>query len=333
MRPSWRRTPSGCRRGRASTPTPTCRPGSSRSCARGSQWDVLFVLEEDELRRAPDVKHYRLAQQLRRTLVTMDRDYLDDRRFPPEESGGVLVINAPDERQLSRCSTRVDRSLFQPAPTPAALPLERPKLQVNTDWGRDDANDRPVGRRARAARPHPVTRHARRSRAAASSISAPALSRRAPRRFTATTSFPGSSTCTCTAWTAWIRWTRRRRFAAWPRVCRATGSPPSVRPPWPVRPRSCGACSSRSRRPAPSRIREVARVLPAHLESNFINPDYRGAQPLPAFAARGRRWMAGQVGREGQERAGGREAGDTERASTGRIFCARSSARLPMSAS
>ena len=44
---------------------------------------MLFVLEEDELRRAPDLKHYQLAQQLRRTLVTMDRDYLDDRRFPP----------------------------------------------------------------------------------------------------------------------------------------------------------------------------------------------------------------------------------------------------------
>ena len=64
-------------------------------------WDVLFVLEEDDLRRAPDVKHYQLAQQLRRTLVTMDRDYLDDRRFPPPSSGGVLVIHAPDERQLA----------------------------------------------------------------------------------------------------------------------------------------------------------------------------------------------------------------------------------------
>src|SRR5437764_1414019 len=63
-------------------------------------WDVLFVLEEDELRRASDVRHYRLAQQLKRTLVTLDRDYLDDRRFPPDESGGVLVISAPDERQL-----------------------------------------------------------------------------------------------------------------------------------------------------------------------------------------------------------------------------------------
>jgi N-acetylglucosamine-6-phosphate deacetylase len=29
-----------------------------------------------------------------------------------------------------------------------------------------------------------------------------------------------------------------------------------------------------------SRLRGAARVLPAHLESNFINPDYKGAQPL-----------------------------------------------------
>src|SRR3954462_357486 len=77
-------------------------------------WDVLFVLEEDDLRRAPDVKHYRLAQQLRRTLVTLDRDYLDDRRFPPEVSGGVLVINAPDARQLALLLERVDRLLFHP---------------------------------------------------------------------------------------------------------------------------------------------------------------------------------------------------------------------------
>ena len=76
---------------------------SSSTCARACDWDVLFVLEEHELRRAPDVEHYRLAQQLRRTLVTMDRDYLDDRRFPPEEGSGVLVISAPDERQLHRC--------------------------------------------------------------------------------------------------------------------------------------------------------------------------------------------------------------------------------------
>jgi hypothetical protein len=102
------------------------------------EWDVLFVMEEDGLRRAPDLKHYRLAHQLRRTLVTMDRDYLDDRRFPPEESAGVLVIHAPDERELSSLLTRVDRSMFQrDAPGSPALPLEHRKLQINTDWGRD----------------------------------------------------------------------------------------------------------------------------------------------------------------------------------------------------
>lgn len=108
-------------------------------------WDVLFVLEEDDLRRAPDVRHYQLAEQLRRTLVTMDRDYLDDRRFPPAEGGGVLVINAPDERQLASLLDRVDRILFHGGSAEAAganpdpLPLEHQKLQINSDWGRDDS--------------------------------------------------------------------------------------------------------------------------------------------------------------------------------------------------
>jgi hypothetical protein len=102
-------------------------------------WDVLFVLEEHDLRRAPDVKHYQLAQQLRRTLVTMDRDYLDDRRFPPASSGGVLVIQAPDQRQLAALLDRVDRALFHSSDGDEAIaqPLVGRKLQVNTDWGRD----------------------------------------------------------------------------------------------------------------------------------------------------------------------------------------------------
>jgi len=102
-------------------------------------WDVLFVLEHDDLRRAADVKHYRLAHQLRRTLVTMDRDYLDDRQFPLAESGGVLVIHAPDERQLSSLLDRIDRQLFhlEDSEQPVTAPLTGRKLQVNTDWGRD----------------------------------------------------------------------------------------------------------------------------------------------------------------------------------------------------
>jgi hypothetical protein len=103
------------------------------------RWDVLFVLEDETLRRANDLRHYQLAQQLRRTLVTMDRDYLDDRRFPPDQSGGVLVINAPDERELEALVDRIDRQLFQTDDPDAngSAPLAGRKLQLNTDWGRD----------------------------------------------------------------------------------------------------------------------------------------------------------------------------------------------------
>jgi len=106
-------------------------------------WDVLFVLEEDDLRRAPDVRHYQLAEQLGRTLVTLDRDYLDDRRFPLERSGGVLVIQAPNERLLSSLLERVDRTLFHAdeAGDVVAQPLVGKKLQVNTDWGRDGGDE------------------------------------------------------------------------------------------------------------------------------------------------------------------------------------------------
>ena len=55
-------------------------------------WDVLFVMEHDDLRRARDIEHFRLARQLGRTLVTLDRDYLDDRMFPAEEGAGVIVF-------------------------------------------------------------------------------------------------------------------------------------------------------------------------------------------------------------------------------------------------
>jgi hypothetical protein len=103
------------------------------------RWDVLFVLEEDTLRRAPDATHFRLAQQLRRTLVTLDRDYLDDRRFPPAEGSGVLVIHAPDERLLSALLDRINRAIFQESDECGdarivPLPLVGRKMHVHTDW-------------------------------------------------------------------------------------------------------------------------------------------------------------------------------------------------------
>lgn len=107
------------------------------------RWDVLFVTEHDDLRRQPDSEHFRLASQLRRTLLTLDRDYLDDRRFPPAATAGVLVVWAPDENGLARLLSRLDRGMFRPRPRrgkgrarpPAPpLPLEGRKLHAHPDW-------------------------------------------------------------------------------------------------------------------------------------------------------------------------------------------------------
>lgn len=97
------------------------------------KWDVLFVMEQPDLRRAKDTEHYRLARQLRRTLVTLDRDYLDDRKFPPASGAGVLVIAAPNERGLANLLARLDAQLF----TGAALPLDGRKLHAHSDWAAD----------------------------------------------------------------------------------------------------------------------------------------------------------------------------------------------------
>ncbi len=110
-------------------------------------WDALFVVEHDELRRARDDDHYRLARHLRRTLITLDRDYLDDRRFPPGESGGVLVLQAPEERGFIALLTRLDADVFRmPGGAERAdvegLPLEGRKLHVHVDWKGMDVNRR-----------------------------------------------------------------------------------------------------------------------------------------------------------------------------------------------
>jgi len=103
------------------------------------QWDVLFVMEHDDLRRARDGEHFRLARQLRRTLITFDRDYLDDRKFPPPESGGVLVLAAPDQGRYIGLLKRLDAEVFRRGSSDGgldelALPLEGRKLHVHVDW-------------------------------------------------------------------------------------------------------------------------------------------------------------------------------------------------------
>lgn len=95
-------------------------------------WDVLAVIEQPDLRRARDDEHFRLARQVGRTLITLDHDYLDDRRFPPDRGAGVLVLQAPAAGAFEHLLRRLDTGLFRASPS--ALPLEGRKLHAHVDW-------------------------------------------------------------------------------------------------------------------------------------------------------------------------------------------------------
>lgn len=95
------------------------------------RWDVLHVVDEPAWRRATDVAHFQRARDLRRTLVTLDHDFLEDRRFPPSESPGVIVLSAPDERALRKLLAEVDTYLRR---RPALAPLAGRKLCLHPGW-------------------------------------------------------------------------------------------------------------------------------------------------------------------------------------------------------
>ena len=63
-------------------------------------------------------------------------------------------------------------------------------------------------------------------------------------------------------------------------------------------PARSAACSTQVRRAREVPGRRAARVLPAHLESNFINPEYAGAQPLACLRIPRSRGAGGQVAPE-----------------------------------
>lgn len=115
----------------ANLPAPAVRDMRTRF-----SWDVTHVIDDPRWRRATDVAHFHRARQLRRTLVSLDHDYFDDRRFPPAESGGVVVLSAPDGAALTRLLVDLDALLRLSARTPGALdqPLRGRKLHLFPGW-------------------------------------------------------------------------------------------------------------------------------------------------------------------------------------------------------
>ena len=94
------------------------------------KWDVLFVMEEDELRRAADIDPLPPGGQLRRTLVTLDRDYLDDTLFPCE-SGRRRGAERAARGAVPAAFGAADVVLFRNG---SLLPLSGRKLHLHADW-------------------------------------------------------------------------------------------------------------------------------------------------------------------------------------------------------
>ena len=92
-------------------------------------WDVLFVMEHDELRRAHDQVHYQRALDFGRTLFTLDRDFLDNVKFPLVSSPGVVVISAPDQDGILRLLRDFDRDVMR-VPDAALMPLRGRKRML-----------------------------------------------------------------------------------------------------------------------------------------------------------------------------------------------------------
>ncbi len=107
--------------------------GVVRYMRRRLSWDVFFVMEHEDLRRAADETHYQVSRRLHRILITMDRDFLDERRFPLDQSGGVIVVHAPDERGLNRVLKRLHEEFFVSEPLCHLSLLVGKKLDLHPD--------------------------------------------------------------------------------------------------------------------------------------------------------------------------------------------------------
>lgn len=71
----------------------------TQSLIRRAGHDVETVWQES-LQRAPDQDLYDICRAERRCLVTLDLDFADVVRFPPDGTGGIVVIRPPRNPSL-----------------------------------------------------------------------------------------------------------------------------------------------------------------------------------------------------------------------------------------
>jgi hypothetical protein len=101
---------------------------------RQSGMNVLWVAEEPELRRHRDDKfHYGQAGKLGRYLLTSDRDFWDDRKFPLLQSPGLILLDSDDPQTAKYLPVILKKIIVEYNPTANPLYLGRTKTKLSSE--------------------------------------------------------------------------------------------------------------------------------------------------------------------------------------------------------
>lgn len=97
------------------------------------RWEKLDVVTAKDIQagQQPDEFHYKYAFSSKRVLLTHDKDFLDDERFPLSQTYGAVIFNvdAADAGQIARALQVVTVILAGVAPS-----LKQKKFIINSDY-------------------------------------------------------------------------------------------------------------------------------------------------------------------------------------------------------
>ncbi|MBN1479127.1 hypothetical protein EH223_15645 [candidate division KSB1 bacterium] len=84
----------------------------SRTVSLFKQMDYdVQTVSEQKLNGSTDQKIYNICKAEKRCLVTLDLDFADVLRFPPQEASGIMVIRLPRNPSLSMLEYLVRKAL------------------------------------------------------------------------------------------------------------------------------------------------------------------------------------------------------------------------------
>jgi len=89
---------------------------------RAAGYDIHTVREEG-LQGISDQELYKVCCSEKYCLVTLDLDFADIVRFPPQQTGGIVIIRVPRNPSLSLLEKLVRQFLQMLATTPAEKQL------------------------------------------------------------------------------------------------------------------------------------------------------------------------------------------------------------------